>query len=438
MPVIALHVAGQVFTDWTSAEITRSLTDVSGSFRLDYDDQVRMQGVRPRNRAAGALTRIDPGLEARIEIDGELVLLGWIEDVAFEVSGDQVQASLAGRDRTGDLVDCSANPHGPVEYRGLTLLDLATKLCAPFGIPVRADVDVGAPFAEFALDVGEPLLSALDKASKQRAVMIVSDGVGGLLLTRSGRRRAPAPLRLPGNAVSVGARLSSRERFSDYYVKGQTRQGRGRGGAQGKPALDSTAMPLTARPVPGTATAAQAQRPVSAVPLDSTAHPLSVELPEVTVTAKRVQVGRRVEQAVAPAAGHARDPVVTRYRPRVWLARTQSGGAPLQMLADWRMRLARGHADQQMWTVAGFRDGRDDRLWRPNEAVSVEVGGEDGSDMLVQGVVYSQDDQGSRSVLTVVGSEAYDQEPLPGPARRHAGSRASPGRSRPTPRGRPA
>ena len=43
-------------------------------------------------------------------------------------------------------------------------------------------------------------------------VLVVSDGVGGLVLTRSGTRRAPAPLSLPGNAVGVQSRMSLRDR----------------------------------------------------------------------------------------------------------------------------------------------------------------------------------------------------------------------------------
>ena len=46
--------------------------------------------------------------------------------------------------------------------------------------------------------------------------------MGGLLLTRGGSTRAPAPLTRPGNIQGGGIDSDWTQRFSDYYVKGQT------------------------------------------------------------------------------------------------------------------------------------------------------------------------------------------------------------------------
>lgn len=424
MPELRLELGGQVFSDWTSARVQRGLSEIAGSFELEYDDQLRMQSVLPRAEARGSPSRsrdgspgmgliaIQPLMEARILLDGELVLLGWVEDVEFELSGEQVRARLAGRDRTGFLVECSANPEGPAEYKGLTALEIASKLCAPFGIGVRAEVEVGAPLRDFGIALGESVMSAIDKAAKQRALLVTSDGVGGLVLTRSGNRRAPASLAIPGNAVSAGARLSSRDRFSDYWVKGQTRPSRGGRRA----ALDGTAAPSTAR---AGGIAAHSRRAVASPgPLDGAASPVGQSPPAATATA--------TNHAAIVSTGHATDPAIAPYRPKVFSVRSQSGDAPNQLLAEWRMRIARGRSTQNRWTVAGWRDGAEDRLWRPNELVSIAAGQGDPYDALIAEVHYTQDDrQGSRTELVVVGREAYDLEPLPDQHRRHEAARGA-------------
>ncbi len=416
-PTVTMEAGGVVFRDWTSARLQRSLSDISGGFDLEYDDQVRMQAVLPRAEGRTGLVALRPPMAARILLDGELVLLGWLEEVEFEVSGDQVRARLSGRDRTGWLVDCSANPNGPAEYKGLTALEIITRLCAPapFGIAVRAEVDVGAPLPDFGIELGESVMSAIDKAAKQRALVVTSDGIGGLVLTRSGTRRAPAPLAIPGNVISAGAHLSMRDRFSDYYVKGQFRPERGGRTAR----LDGTAPPQTERTPDDEDTAEHSRRAVASPgPVDGAASPIA--LPPIQVTAARTQ------RASIISTGHAQDPAVTLYRPRVFTVRSQSGGASNQLLAEWRMRIARGQSTRNSYKVAGWRDGTDNRLWRPNELVSIQAGAADPYDMLIAGVHYSQDArEGSVTELEVVGTEAYDLEPLPDQHRRHAAARGS-------------
>ena len=44
-------------------------------------------------------------------------------------------------------------------------------------------------------------VSAIDKGTRQRHALVMSDGVGGVVITRTGANRAPAALSLPGNAA---------------------------------------------------------------------------------------------------------------------------------------------------------------------------------------------------------------------------------------------
>ncbi len=358
---IALKVNGRVYQPWTEVEIVRDLAEISGGFRLSYYDAKRTaRALRPASNNS-ELLELRPGQECRLEIDGELVLLGHIDDVGLEWGPDHVSAAVTGRDRTGDLVDCAATVDGPAELMRVTLLEIAERICRPFGIAVRSEVGAGPRFERFSIDVAETAMSAIDKAARQAAVLVTSDGVGGLVLTRSGSRRAAEALRLgegAAGAMVANARshFSWRQRFSDYVYKAQHA-----GARTGGPPLSHTAVPLTALPTLPPQPAAQAPEARSVI-----------------------------------RTGRARDPEVTRWRPRVRLVRTDAGtaGASPAEQADWLMRTARGQSEGLTYTVQDWRagpdtDGRGGRLWRPNEVVAVvdPYAGID-RDMLISGVSY--------------------------------------------------
>ncbi|MBR0643983.1 phage baseplate assembly protein [Plastoroseomonas hellenica] len=373
---VRLQIGGQAFEDWQSVEITRSLEEIAGSFELRLYDAARVARTLGRAPSSAGLQPVHAGQACTLQIDGTTVLIGWVDDVKVTRNGDSMSVTVAGRDKTGDLVDCAAAPEGPSEYRNITLTALASRLCQPFGITVRADTDVGAPIPVFTLDASETALSALEKAARQRAVLLVSDGIGGLVLTRGGASRGPAAIQAPSRGlVEITATFSWRERFRDYIVKGQTR---GAGGQR----MDGTAAPLTAAAMPA---------PPS--------QPRRQPVPE--------------RQGVV-MTGRARDEEVTRYRPHVEASKTQSGGASVATMAQWRMRVARAKSEQLSCKMLDWRAGDGGALWRLNELVPVDdaVSGING-DMLISSVAYQySEDGGETTQLELVGPEAYDLEPV--------------------------
>lgn len=388
---VSLAIDGLVFDRWTRVEITRDLSEISAGFTLDVVDAARLDAAFP---GAPLPPPIPPALDVQqpavLRIDGEVVLTGWIDTLRLRADGTGTAATISGYDTTHDLVDCAAAPEGPAEYRGLTLTQIAERICAPFGIAVRADVDVGDAFPRFGIDPAETAMEALEKAARQRGVLLVGDGLGGLLITRGGQRRGPYPLRLGELVGQMELERSSRDRFRDYWVKGQTERAGGTRAAA--PALVRTATPLGADAPPPPAIT-----------------PRSEEARGVVMT------------------GHARDGEVARYRPKVTLARSQSGGASVQDQADWQLRVARGLSDRMRCTVADWRAGDDRALWRPNELVLVEdaYSGQQG-DMLVSGVTYSFDERGIRTELRLNGPDAFDLLPEPETDTRRGRDRKAP------------
>ena len=370
---IKLDTAQVAWSRWTQISFARDLQNIAGGFEADYVDEGRIaQSLSTLITPPPFFRIVRPGMACSVAIDGELVMVGWIDDVDITWEAGSLTAKLRGRDKTGDLVDCAALPEGPAEFRNVDLLHVATAVCRPFGITVRADVDIGEPFERLSKYPHETAMAFLEKASRQRSVLLVSDGVGGLLLTRGGTQAGPSPLTRPGNIQGGGLRASWQQRFSDYYVKGQTDGYRARGATP--VALDSTVVPLSAGPAAAS--------------------------PAATTTARSTVL----------MTGHVRDPEITRYRPTVRLTRTQSGMSTTQEQAEWALRVARGQGDHLTYKVAFWRAGNPAKLWRPNERVTVTDPYVDiDKPMLVAGVHYTFGPAGQHTELRVVGLTAYDR-----------------------------
>ena len=370
--VLTVSINNEVFDQILNLEVTRDLQNIAGTFRITLVDEARLRNALIARIGAGGVNGpVNPGDPVTIAIDGEPVLVGWIDRPRFNWKAGRIACTIVGRDKTGDLVDCAALPNGPGQFSGVDLLQVATLVCAPFGIPVRADVDIGAPFQRLAKYKHMTALAFLESAARQRSVLLTSDGIGGLVLTRGGSTRGPAALAIGENALEIDAEWDWEQRFSDYYVMQDLGYGR-----IGQPAMNTTTPPAAddgyEDTIPGS---------------DS-----------VLAEANTGQVG------------HVADPEITRYRPTVRLTRSQSGVSSVQEQADWALRVGKGLADRVYIDVLEWRAGPGNILWRPNQVVPVwdPYSGID-RDMLIAGVTFRLTEEGRMTRLRVAGVTAYDR-----------------------------
>lgn len=211
MPDVRLRVENVDYGGWTSMEVVRSLEQLAGTFDLTVSESWASSGVAVHRP-------LRPGQLCQVLLDGKSVMAGQIDDVAPQYDARTHSVRVSGRDLTADLVDCSA---ATGRWKGIPLTQLALILCEPFGIDVAADVDTGLFFREFAVEEGETVFEALSRAARMRAAFLVSNGKGGILITRASRGVISTQLNRPGNILAASAVYSLKERFSDYTVKGQ-------------------------------------------------------------------------------------------------------------------------------------------------------------------------------------------------------------------------
>ena len=217
MDDLELLVNGVNYAGWTSLGVTRAMDAAATAFTVTLTE--RWEGGR--NQAAQVEPwPILPGDACEVRLGGTPMVVGYVDIFRPSFSANDHSINVQGRDKVGDLIDCSA-VHSPDEWRNIDLLRFAQALAKPFGVTVVADVDVGAPFSVCKLQQGETAFKAIERYARQRRVLLMPNGAGGLLITRAGTRRAQVGLVQGENIKSADGSIDHSQRFRNYLVKGQ-------------------------------------------------------------------------------------------------------------------------------------------------------------------------------------------------------------------------
>jgi len=192
--------------------VAKSMTQISGSFSVNISDRWRQENAQ---------WPLKPGKNVGVYVGKQQIINGYIDSLNANFDASTRTITLTGRDKTGDLVDCSViDPPG--EFRGLNLQELAKRFLSPFGIQLKVETDIGAAFDPFTIKQGESVFEALSRAAKIRGVLLISDENGDLVLTRRGSRKSNTALVQGVNILKGSVNYDNSKRFSNYFIKGQT------------------------------------------------------------------------------------------------------------------------------------------------------------------------------------------------------------------------
>jgi prophage tail gpP-like protein len=211
--ILVLRIGGVNWGGWKSVEIARQMDAISSEFKL---------GLADRWQHGAEALPLAVGMPCEVLIGGEAVIDGYLDKAEFSTDLASHVVNVSGRDKSADLVDCAAI-HSPGSWRDLDALELARELAEPFGVEARKDtgVDVGEKFGTFKLEEGETAFDALDRALRQRGLLAMPGGRGGILLARLAGERSSTALVQGVNVKESSSSFDMSERFSDYIVKGQ-------------------------------------------------------------------------------------------------------------------------------------------------------------------------------------------------------------------------
>lgn len=330
------------FTGWTDLVLERQIDALSGGFKLSSPP------VRPWPLTTGA--------PVRIELAGEVLLDGHVEELTASSSRTGRAVEIKGRDKTGDMVDCAAT-NEPGEFKLRSLFEIAQQLAKPFGVKVESRhateqgddwLELIKPFEKFALRQGETAWSALERALRTRGFLGFTTGAGRIAIERPGPSRLEVALVEGENVLGVSLKDSTIDRFSTYTVRSQAQ-----GSDQGW----------------GT--------------------------------------------TVAEIQGTATDPNVTRFRPWLDFGETALTFESATERAAWEASVRAARAKRVQVDVQGWRMGRGLGVWQPNRLVDVHASsiGLGPVEMLIARVSLRRGRQGEVASLELRPAEAFRPAP---------------------------
>lgn len=343
-PPVVLAVNGLHYGGWETVRVTRRLEALCGDFNLSVFDRWGDQGQ------PWPLTQGD---QCEILLHGVRVIKGAIDARDIALSARERSISVRGRDAAADLVDCSALlPHW--EFRQVTALDVAQKLGGSVNVHVNAAPGLTFPtLKKFGIDPGESLAEALERLCRPAGVLAISDGNGGILLTRAGSTRCTSGLAEAGdgrrgNIIEAQASFNHTGRFHRYVALGS-----------------------------------------------------------------HAGADHLAEGAAASVRGEAIDPEVSRAH-RVLVIRPEGNLTPAAALkrAQWEATVRAARAASFSITVAGWTQS-DGTLWPINSLVTVDAPslGLTKTSLLISEVEYTLDGDGMRTALQLAPPGTFDPEP---------------------------
>jgi prophage tail gpP-like protein len=214
--LISLKINGKDFNkDWDNIKVTRSLDQMCSSFDFTTTQDT------PFDPQAWP---IQMGAECTVYVADTLVSTGYIEDINIDYNKDSHTVTVAGRDKTADLVDCS-RVSGATSWSDVSVLSVIKELCRPHGITVSVSPNATAAMGRglhkaIKFDVGSPIIEKILMLTKIFEVFPMSTEDGNLLLTQTGTIVNIDVLKRGVNILTGALKQSNKERFSHYYVKG--------------------------------------------------------------------------------------------------------------------------------------------------------------------------------------------------------------------------
>jgi prophage tail gpP-like protein len=210
MSDVTIRFESEEFGGWKAVAVSRSVESLCGTFEISLLDNF-----------AGDVWVLVPNVTVDVFIGKIQVLRGMIDRVNTVVRTDGKVLTISGRDKTADIVDCSAM-NTPGKWKETNLFQLAGQLCNPFKVSVKREITpaelVKFPFK---LQSGESPFEALNRANEFQGALLISDNLGRLLITKPGLNVATDVLVTGQNVVESEMTIDYSNRFSQYTVKGQ-------------------------------------------------------------------------------------------------------------------------------------------------------------------------------------------------------------------------
>jgi prophage tail gpP-like protein len=216
--MMELLVNGTRYAGWESGSVQRGLEQLAGGFSLAVSERINLTDDKPLLAQFQVIT---PGDSCQLVAYGQPVITGYVSKKTDSHGDGTHTVTVEGADPTADLTECSAILPGG-QLKNQTATRIIQALCAPYSIGITTLAPTGPVVPNFQVEQGETVHAAIQRLIKNRNLLAVSDGQGGLVLTKAGQTRMGASLVLGQNLKTLDIDEDQSEVFSQYMVKGQS------------------------------------------------------------------------------------------------------------------------------------------------------------------------------------------------------------------------
>jgi prophage tail gpP-like protein len=159
------------------------------------------------------------------EDGGDLLLTGHVEKRSPALRASEQELPIAGRSKTGDIVDSSAE-HDTGEFRDQDAKAIIGALTKPYGVSVESDLQL-APEPVKRIRPGESIHTFARRLSRKDGFAIGDTPEGNLRLAKAGTKRHAGSLTEGQNILDASAVHDDSKRFSSVKVRAQAPDGFG-------------------------------------------------------------------------------------------------------------------------------------------------------------------------------------------------------------------
>lgn len=203
---LTLKVGGNKLSGWTEVAVTRGIEQAPNSFAISATEN------SPVTSDARSVVEGQP---CTVSLGSDLVLTGYVDDVAPGFGPGMHAVQISGRGKCADLVDCSAEwPN--CQISGASALDIAQKLAKPYGITVKNLGPDGPTVPQFNISIGETPADIIELVTRHAALLWYEGTDGNLVLAQAGTVKAGSGFVEGQNLQACAIRRSMAGRFSDY------------------------------------------------------------------------------------------------------------------------------------------------------------------------------------------------------------------------------
>jgi prophage tail gpP-like protein len=208
------------YRGWSTASVSNRLDALSDTFSFNA---VKKPGIPLPFKG---------GEDCQVEVDGEIVLTGFIEVVDVDGDSTSHNIELTGRDRTGDILDSKLSK-GIEVTTSTTLKIIIEKALINIGSSIEVIEEfTPTPFKKVddleSGEDGETVWNFIESLARKKQVLLSSNSLGNLVITRSSGNEIDASIRhrvgdINGlnNVKSYSYSYDSTGRYNVYRISTQ-------------------------------------------------------------------------------------------------------------------------------------------------------------------------------------------------------------------------